>query len=101
MIGFIWWASTTFLTLGFIEAVIKPIAKKWMQRRLLAAAPQVLKQLDQMLPSIVLSMNGASLDAYVRDLFQDATGEDWSQVDLEPFYALFDIRRAADNYQGD
>ena len=31
-----------FLTLGLTEAVVKPLAKRWVQRRILRAAPSIL-----------------------------------------------------------
>lgn len=89
--------AIAFAMLGFTEAVIKPIAKRWVQRRVLAAAPLVLKHLDDRLPALLLSTDPEGVESYVRGLFEEATGEDWSTADLNPFFRLFDIRKAAQN----
>ena len=90
-------AILAFLVLGVTEAVLKPIAKRWVQRRMLAAAPVVLKHLDERLPSLLLISDANGVESYVRELFEEATGEDWSTADLNPFFRLFDIRKAAQN----
>ena len=87
----------TVLVLGFTEAFIKPLAKRWVQRRLLDATPAVLAKLDQVLPQLTLNLSGAELEKEVRDMFEQVTGEDWSQLDINPFFELFDIRAAADH----
>lgn len=88
-------AALAFLLLGLTEAIVKPVAKRWVQRRMLAAAPVVLKHLDDRLPSLLLISDANGVESYVRELFEEATGEDWSGVDLNPFFQLFDIRKAA------
>lgn len=84
-----------FLALGVIEAVIKPLAKRWAQRRLLAAAPAVLQYIDSLLPELVLTCTGPELESRVRAAFEEVTGESWAGADLNPFFALYDIRLAA------
>jgi hypothetical protein len=94
---FILIALYTFLVLGLTEAFIKPLAKRWVQRRLLAATPAVLEKLDKALPQMTLNLTGAELESEVRSMFEQVTGEDWSQADMNPFFELFDIRIAADH----
>lgn len=95
--NFLLWAVTTALVLGVTEAVIKPLAKRWVQRRLLAAAPAVLRQIDAVLPELVLTCTGPELEAAVRAAFEQATGESWAHENLNPFFELYDIRKAALN----
>lgn len=95
--NFFLWALTTVLALGVTEAVIKPLAKRWVQRRLLAAAPAVLRQIDALLPELVLTCTGPELEAAVRLAFEQATGESWASADLDPFFELYDIRQAANH----
>ena len=83
-----------FLTLGLTEAVIKPLAKRFVQRRLLAAAPLVLREVDRRLPELIQLPDGASVEARVRELAEQATGESWATDDLGPLFELFDLRRA-------
>lgn len=92
---FLFDAFLAFCLLGFTEAVIKPVAKRWVQRRMLAAAPLVLKRLDESLPALLISTSSEGVESYVRELFEEVTGEDWSSANLDPFFQLFDIRKAA------
>lgn len=83
-----------FLTLGFTEAVVKPIAKHFVQRRILAAAPAVLKELDRRLPELLELPDGATLEAKVRTIAEEVTGESWAGTNLNPLFELFDLRKA-------
>lgn len=86
----------SFTVLGLIEAVIKPLAKRWVQRRILQAAPSVLREVDRRLPSLLALSSGAALEAQVRDIAEEVTGESWATEDLGPLFALFDLRRAVE-----
>ncbi len=90
---------TFFLTLGFVEAVVKPIARKWTQRKILAIAPVLLQKLDAILPDLVQSGDGCDLEAKVRAIAEELTGEDWGDADLDPLFQMFDIRKTADFLQ--
>jgi len=46
---------------------------------------------------MTLNLTGAELESEVRLMFEEVTGEDWSQSDINPFFELFDIRKAADH----
>jgi hypothetical protein len=87
-------AALVFLTLGLTEAVIKPLAKRFVQRRLLAAAPAILREVDRRLPELLTLPTGEALEARVRELAEQATGESWTDDDLGPLFELFDLRRA-------
>jgi hypothetical protein len=39
--------ALAFLALGVIEALVKPLARRFVQRRILAAAPLLFRQLEQ------------------------------------------------------
>ena len=88
--------SVGFLVLGLIEAVIKPIAKRFVQRRILQAAPLVFAQLDPYLPALLQECNGAQLEQIVRTKLETLTGESWAGEDLGLLFRLFDPRLAAD-----
>lgn len=88
-------AVIAFLVLGFTEAVVKPFAKRWMQRRLLSAAPAVLKQLDARLPALLLSTDAEGIELFTRETLKQVTGESWDDVNIDPLFELFDIRKAA------
>lgn len=93
-------AIFAFLLMGLVEAVIKPIAKKFVQGRILRYAPEVFKRIDPLMPSILTEFNGKEMDDIVRAVFEKVTGESWANVDLTPFWTLYDPRRAADKLNG-
>ena len=45
--------ALAFLALGVIEALVKPLARRFVQRRILAAAPLLFRQLDPLLPALL------------------------------------------------
>jgi hypothetical protein len=87
----------TFLTLGLVEAVIKPIAKRLVQRRLLQHAPTLLRFLDTQMPSLLQAYRGQELDQVVRTQLEKLTGESWADQSLDPLFELYDPRITADH----
>ena len=83
-----------FLTLGITEAIIKPIAKRVVQRRILKAAPVILREVDLRLPELLTLPTGAALESRVRSIAEEVTGESWAEADLGPLFTMFDLRRA-------
>lgn len=83
-----------FVVLGLIEAVIKPLAKRWVQRRILRAAPAILRAVDARLPELLTLPTGAALESRVRSIAEEVTGESWATDDLGPLFEMFDLRRA-------
>jgi hypothetical protein len=83
-----------FAMLGLTEAVIKPLAKRFIQRRLLAAAPAILREVDRRLPELIQLPTGEALEARVRELAEQATEESWSSRELDELFSLFDLRKA-------
>jgi hypothetical protein len=86
----------TFLTIGFIEAVIKPIAKKFVQRKILKYSPIALKYLDAQLPQFLGERTGPELEQIVSAKLEELTGEPWNKAELDHVFKIFDIRIAAD-----
>ena len=85
-----------FLLLGLGEALVKPIAKRFVQRRILRVAPLVFEQLDPFLPALLQRCSGAELEQVVRSKLEALTGESWAGEDLSLLFRLFDPRAAAD-----
>ncbi|MCP9826109.1 hypothetical protein [Synechococcus sp. EJ6-Ellesmere] len=85
-----------FLVLGLIEALVKPLAKRFVQRRILRAAPALFAQLDPFMPAMLQQFNGAQLEQVVRTKLEALTGESWAGEDLSLFFRLFDPRITAD-----
>ena len=85
-----------FIGIGLTEAVVKPITKRWVQRRILRAAPVILREVDRRLPELLTLPTGAALESRVRSIAEEVTGESWATDDLGPLFTLFDLRKAAD-----
>lgn len=83
-----------FLAMGLIEALIKPVAKRWTQRRLMRWAPTLLNFLDHQMPTLLQAYRGAELEQVLRTQLENLTGESWATDDLGPLFELFDLRRA-------
>ena len=86
--------AIAFAMLGITEAVIKPVAKRFIQRRILKAAPAILRAVDARLPELLALPTGEALEARVRTIAEQVTGESWATDDLGPLFELFDLRRA-------
>ena len=89
--------AVAFLALGVLEAVVKPLARRFVQRRILSVAPLLFRQLDPLLPGLLQRCSGAELEQVVRQKLEALTGESWATDNLEPLFALFDLRAAADH----
>lgn len=87
-------AIWVFIGLGITEAIVKPIAKRWVQRRVVQAAPAVLQKMDSILPELISLPDGIAVEAKVRAIAQEVTGENWDSVDIGPLFDLFDLRKA-------
>lgn len=90
-------ALLAFLLLGLMEAVVKPIAKHVVQRRILRAAPLVFAQLDPFMPALLQQCSGAQLEQIVRTKLETLTRESWAGEDLSLFFRLYDPRLACDH----
>jgi len=85
-----------FLLLGLMEALLKPLAKRFMQRRILQVAPLVFSQLDPYMPALLQQCSGAQLEQLVRTKLETLTGESWASDDLSLLFRLYDPRCTAD-----
>lgn len=85
------------LAIGAIEALLKPLVRRLMQRRILAVAPLLFQRLDPLLPGLLQHCTGAELEALMRQKLEAISGESWASCDLSPLFELFDPRAAADN----
>lgn len=85
-----------FLTMGLTEALVKPIARRFMQRRLMRWAPTLLTFLDRQMPSLLQAYRGAELEQVLRTQLELLTGESWANQSLDPLFRLYDPRITAD-----
>ena len=85
-----------FLAMGLVEALVKPIAKRFVQRRLLRHAPAVLTFLDHQMPTLLMAYRGHELEQVIRTQLEKLTGESWQGANLDPLFRLYDPRITAD-----
>ena len=89
-----------FITLGIVEAIIKPIATWWVKRRVLKLASVVLESLDKKMPELLKTHNGKQLEQIVRTKLEELTGESWSDGEIDEIFKLYDPRITADKIPG-
>ena len=85
-----------FLAMGLTEALVKPVAKRWTQRRLMRWAPTLLNFLDHQMPTLLQAYRGAELEQVLRTQLENLTGESWAEQSLDPLFRLYDPRITAD-----
>lgn len=84
-----------FLTLGVTEAVIKPLAKWFVERRIRAALPGLFAALDPIMPTMIANYEAGALENRVREELSAITGQDWTKQEVETFFRLYDPRENA------
>lgn len=85
-----------FLALGLAEAVIRLLAKRWIERRLMRWAPTLFNFLDHQMPSLLQAYRGPELEQVLRTQLEHLTGESWADQSLDPLFRLYDPRITAD-----
>lgn len=88
-------AAAAFLLLGITEAVLKPLAKWLVERRIRVALPALFEALDPIMPRLIQQYRPGELEQLVRAQLNHITGDDWTARDIEPFFRLYDPRANA------
>lgn len=89
--------AADFLLLGLTTAIVAPIAKRFVKRRLIRWGPVAFELLDRELPQLFGQYSGAEITAMVRSRLEALTGESWSDADLDQVFELYDPRITADH----
>lgn len=82
----------SILFLGIFETLIKPISINFTKRSIIKWTPLVLQEFDKVFPTLINSTNSVDLDKLVRDKFSELTGEDWSKINIDYFWQVYDLR---------
>jgi len=85
-----------FIAIGLIAAIITPIAKRVVKRRLIRWAPIAMDILDREMPQLFGNRSGQDLTDMLRTKLETLTGESWSDTDLDDLFRLYDPRITAD-----
>jgi len=88
-----------FITLGLTAAIVTPIAKRVVKRRLIRWAPTAMDILDREMPQLFGNRSGKELTDMLRTKLEILTGESWSDADLDDLFRLYDPRITADKAQ--
>lgn len=80
------------LFLGVFEAVIKPAVSYFTKKTLIKFTPLVLSYVDDVIPVLFRANSYTDLDKLVRNKFSELTGEDWSTINIDYFWRLYDLR---------
>lgn len=64
--------------------------------RVMELTPRVCQIIDPLAPRLLIECTYEGLDRKVREIFSEVTkGEDWSTANIDEFYAVWDLRKAA------
>lgn len=85
-----------FIAIGLTAAIITPIAKRVVKRRLIRWAPIAMDILDREMPQLFGNRSGQELTDMLRTKLETLTGESWSDTDLDDLFRLYDPRITAD-----
>ncbi len=85
-----------FIAIGLTAAIITPIAKRVVKRRLIRWAPIAMDILDREMPQLFGNRSGQDLTDMLRTKLETLTGESWSDSDLNQVFELYDPRITAD-----
>lgn len=85
-----------FIAIGLTAAIITPIAKRVVKRRLIRWAPTAMDILDREMPQLFGNRSGQELTDMLRTKLETLTGESWSDSDLNQVFELYDPRITAD-----
>lgn len=86
-----------FLVLGVVEALIKPLAQWFVERRLRAALPRLFEMLDPLMPGLIAQYTPGELEDIVRAHLTEITGDDWSSENVDAVFRLYDPRANAEH----
>ena len=85
-----------FVAIGLTAAIVTPIAKRVVKRKLIRWGPAAMELLDRELPHLFGRYSGTEITAMVRTRLETLTGESWSDADLNDVFQLYDPRITAD-----
>jgi hypothetical protein len=84
-----------FVLLGIEEALIKPIAKKFIKRKIIKHAPVAMEFLDEKMPGAFSRYGARDINLQLRERLESVTGESWDDKEIDQFFSLYDPRITA------
>lgn len=82
--------------IGFAKAIVEPVMKKLFKNKVIRFAPVALKLLDEKMPGLLGKRTGEEIEQLVRETLESATGESWSDDEINFIFKAYDVRVGAD-----
>jgi hypothetical protein len=87
--------ALAFLLLGVQEALIKPIAKTLLKRKIIKHAPAAMQFLDEKMPGAFSRYNARDLNTQLKERLESITGESWGEKEVDEMFKIYDPRITA------
>jgi hypothetical protein len=84
--------AIAFVLLGIEEALIKPVAKRFMKRKIAKHAPAAMQFLDEIIPGAFSRYNANDLNLQLRQRLESVTGESWGEKEVNEMFRIYDPR---------
>jgi hypothetical protein len=84
-----------FVLLGIEEALIKPIAKRFIKRKIAKHAPTAMQFLDEIVPGAFSRYNANDLNLQLKQRLESVTGESWGEKEVDQMFTIYDPRITA------
>jgi hypothetical protein len=88
-----------FFILGVVEALIKPIAKTLIRKKILKYAPVAMSFLDEQMPRMIVENDSIQMRRFLKERLESLTGEGWDDKELDEMFKIYDPRITADKHQ--
>jgi hypothetical protein len=84
--------ALAFLLLGIQEALIKPIAKTILKKKIIKHAPAAMQFLDEKMPGAFSRYNARDLNIQLKERLELITGESWGEKEIDEMFKIYDPR---------
>ena len=91
--------AVAFASIGLEEAVIKPIAKKFIKRKILKYAPMAMNFLDEQMPRLLTQKDAQDMSILLKETLEGATGESWDEKEINELFEIYDPRITAEKHK--
>lgn len=98
MTDFIFAALIGFVSIGIQEVLIKPIAARFIKRKILKYAPAAMQFLDEQMPRMIIQSSSEGINELLRSRLESVTGEEWGDREINEMFRIYDPRITADKH---
>lgn len=98
MTEFVFAAAIGFISIGVQEVVIKPIATRFIKKKILKYAPAAMQFLDEQMPRMIVQNSSEGINELLRSRLESITGEKWGDKEMNEMFEIYDPRITADKH---